>query len=128
MYLRVFMNAKVEKEFHFDGLKWLLVALLIFGGAFANSYYSGEVALLYRVLVLVALGVIAAFVAVNTTKGNAFWDLLKAAQVEVRKVIWPSRPETTQTTLVVVAVVIVTALLLWGLDTLLSYLASLIIG
>ncbi len=122
------MNAKVEKEFHFDGLKWLLVALLVFGGAFANSYYAGEVALLYRVLALVALGLIAAFVAVNTAKGDAFWDLLKAAQVEVRKVVWPSKQETTQTTLVVVAVVIVTALLLWGLDALLGYLASLIIG
>lgn len=123
------MNAKVESpEFRLDGLKWLVVAVLVFGGAFANSYYSEDVALLYRVLALVALGVVAAFVAVNTAKGNDFWELLKAAQVEIRKVVWPSNQETTQTTLIVVVVVLIAALILWGLDTGLGYLASLIIG
>jgi len=123
------MSTKVEEaEFKLDGLKWALVALIVFGGAFANSYYANDFALLYRVLVLLLLGVAAAFVAVNTAKGSAFWALLKAAQIEVRKVVWPSRQETTQTTLIVAAVVIVTGIILWGLDTGLGYLASLIIG
>lgn len=117
-----------EKEFRLDGLKWVVVVALILGGAFANSYYAGEVALLYRVLVLLLIGAVAAFVAVNTSRGHTFWALLKAAQVEVRKVVWPSRQETTQTTLIVSAVVLVTAIILWGLDTGLGYVASLIIG
>lgn len=122
-------TAKVEeKEYRLDGLKWLVVVALVLGGAFANSYYSQEVAILYRVLVLLVVGVVAAYVAVQTAKGDAFWSLLKAAQVEVRKVVWPSRQETTQTTLVVSVVVLVTALLLWALDTGLGYFASLIIG
>ena len=123
------MNAKAEtREFRFDGLKWLLVLLLVAGATFANSYYAGEVALLYRVLVLVAVGLLACFVAVNTAKGHSFWSLMKAAQVEVRKVVWPSRKETNQTTLMVLVVVIIMGFILWGLDTFLGWLASLIIG
>ncbi|MFO6237257.1 preprotein translocase subunit SecE, partial [Pseudomonas aeruginosa] len=53
---------------------------------------------------------------------------LHAARVEIRKVVWPSRQETTQTTLIVVAVVLVMALLLWGLDSLLGWLVSMIVG
>lgn len=123
------MNAKVETtEFRLDGLKWLLVVGLVIGGAFANAYYSAEVSVLYRVLAMVAVGAVAAFVAVNTAKGHAFWSLMKASQVEIRKVVWPSRQETVQTTLIVVAVVIVTAIILWGLDSLLGLIASKIIG
>ncbi len=122
------MNAKVEtSEFRLDGLKWLLVAAIVVAGAVANSYYS-DFSLLYRVLGLVAAGAVAAFLAINTAAGSSFWGLLREAQVEVRKVVWPSRQETNQTTLIVVAVVLVMAVVLWGLDTLLGWLASLIIG
>ncbi|WP_438504165.1 preprotein translocase subunit SecE [Acinetobacter towneri] len=53
---------------------------------------------------------------------------MKEARVEIRKVVWPTRQETMQTTLIVVAVVLVMALLLWGLDSLLGWLVSLIVG
>ncbi len=123
------MSAKLETaEFRLDGLKWLVVVALVLGGAFANSYYSAEIPVLYRVLAMVAIGAAACFVAVNTAKGNSFWELLKAAQVEIRKVVWPSRQEQTQTTLIVVAVVLVAAIILWGLDAFFGYITSLIIG
>ena len=122
------MNAKAEApSFRLDGLKWLVIVLLVATGVFGNSYFS-EFSLLYRVLGLVGVGVVAAFIAVNTEKGAAFWSLLKEAQTEVRKVVWPTRQETTQTTLIVVAVVLLMAVLLWLLDTFLGWLASLIIG
>ena len=122
------MNAKVEApSFRLDGLKWLLVLLLVAAGVVGNSYFS-DFSLLYRVLGLVGIGLVAAFIAVNTAKGAAFWALLREAQTEVRKVVWPSRQETNQTTLIVVAVVLITAILLWLLDALLGWLASLIIG
>ncbi|MCV6621575.1 MAG: preprotein translocase subunit SecE [Cellvibrionaceae bacterium] len=121
-------NAKAEPvEFRFDALKWLVVVALVAAGVVGNSYFA-EQALLYRVLGLVALAVAALFVAVNTAKGNAFYTLLQESLVEVRKVVWPSRQETNQTTLIVVAVVIIMGILLWLLDTFLGWLASLIIG
>ena len=55
-------------------------------------------------------------------------QFIQQTRAEVSKVVWPTRQEGTQTTLIVVAFVIVAALILWGLDTLLGWLASLVIG
>jgi preprotein translocase subunit SecE len=122
------MNAKTEENAGtLDGLKWLVVVLLVAAGIGGNFYY-GEYSLLYRVLGLLVISFVAAFVAVQTAKGAAFWQLAKEARTEIRKVVWPTRQETTQTTLIVVAFVFVMALILWGLDTLLGWLVSLVIG
>ena len=123
------MNAKVESgEYRLDGLKWLLVVALIGGGAFANSFYAGEVQLIIRVVAMVLVGIFALFIALNTAKGQAFWTLLKEAQVEVRKVVWPTNTETNQTTLMVSVVVIIMAIILWVLDWGIGQLAKLVIG
>ncbi|WP_226666574.1 preprotein translocase subunit SecE [Microbulbifer aggregans] len=122
------MNAKVEaKTFRLDGLKWLLVALLVGAAVAGNSYYA-EIPLLYRVLAIVVLCLSAVFVAVQTAKGHAFWSLLREAQNEVRRVVWPTRQEATQTTLIVVVFVLLMAVILWALDSGLGWAASKIIG
>ncbi len=121
------MSAKAEDAGRFDGLKWSLVALLVAGGVGGNIYFSSE-SLLYRVIALLVLALIAGYIAYGTVKGEAFFELLKGARTEIRKVVWPSRQESTQTTLIVVAFVVVAALILWGLDTLLGWLASMVIG
>jgi len=115
-------------QYKLDGLKWLVVIAIIAAGTVGNAYYAEQFALLYRVLALVALGLVAAFVALQTEKGAAFWALLKAAQIEMRKVVWPTKPETNQTTLLVLVIVFITALLLWGLDAVFGKIASFIIG
>lgn len=123
------MSTQLEvKEYRFGAAKWLLSIALVIGGAVAFSYFKEEYALLYRVLGVTAVIVVAALIAVTTESGSAFWSLLKAAQVEVRKVVWPTRQEVTQTTFIVVVVVLIAALILWGLDTLIGFLASLVIG
>ncbi|AAY39591.1 preprotein translocase subunit SecE [Pseudomonas syringae pv. aptata] len=122
------MNPKAEaSDSRFDMLKWLLVVVLVVVGVVGNQYYSAE-PILYRVLALLVIAAAAAFVALQTGKGKAFFVLAKEARAEIRKVVWPTRQETTQTTLIVVAVVLVMALLLWGLDSLLGWLVSLIVG
>ncbi|MDR7026638.1 preprotein translocase subunit SecE [Pseudomonas peli] len=122
------MNVKAEaKDSRFDLLKWLVVATLVIAGVVGNQYFSAE-PILYRVLALLVVAALAGVIALQTSKGQAFWVLAKEARVEIRKVVWPTRQETTQTTLIVVAVVLVMALLLWGLDSLLGWLVSLIVG
>lgn len=122
------MNVKAEaKDSRFDLLKWLVVAALVIAGVVGNQYFSAE-PILYRVLALLVIAALAGVIALQTSKGQAFWVLAKEARVEIRKVVWPTRKETTQTTLIVVAVVLVMALLLWGLDSLLGWLVSLIVG
>ncbi|MFV8818742.1 preprotein translocase subunit SecE [Haliea sp. E17] len=111
----------------FDGLKWLVVVALIAVAVLGNSFYADQ-SMLYRVLGIVVLGVIAALVALKTAKGAAFWSLVKGARTEIRKVVWPTRQEAVQTTLMVVAFVVLVALFLWGLDTLLGWAASQVIG
>ena len=122
------MNVKAEaQDSRFDLLKWLVVAALVIAGVVGNQYFSAE-PILYRVLALLVVAAMAGVIALQTSKGKAFWVLAKEARVEIRKVVWPTRQETTQATLIVVAVVLVMALLLWGLDSLLGWLVSLIVG
>lgn len=122
------MNAKTETESSgFDGLKWLVVVLLVVAGVGGNIYYADQ-SLLYRVLGLLVVALAAGFVAVKTAQGAAFWKLSKEARTEIRKVVWPTRQETTQTTLIVLGFVLLMSLILWGLDTLLGWLVSLVIG
>jgi preprotein translocase subunit SecE len=122
------MKADVQENSSvFDGLKWAAIAAIAGAAVWANLEYSSQ-PLLYRVIALLLAAAVAVFLALQTTQGVAFWVLAKAARTEIRKVVWPTRQETTQTTLVVVGVVIVMALILWGLDTLLGWLASLLIG
>ena len=71
---------------------------------------------------------VAGLLALNTGKGAAVFSLLKGAQVEARRVVWPTRQERNQTTLVVLAFILVMALILWGLDSLFGWLTSMIIG
>ncbi|MBL4585379.1 MAG: preprotein translocase subunit SecE [Pseudomonadales bacterium] len=122
------MSGKSESQSgSFDLLKWFLVAAVIAVGVGGNYYFSSE-SLLYRALALVALSSLAIAVAFQTASGHSFFKLIKEARAEIRKVIWPTRAETGQTTLIVVAVVFVMALVLWGLDSFFSWVVSLLIG
>ena len=122
------MNTSVEnKAGSLDWLKWLVVVALLAGGVFANWYYQDEM-LLLRVAGLLATAAVAILLALQTERGKAIWSLLKEARTEVRRVVWPTNQETTQTTLVVIAIVFVFALILWGLDSLLGWIVSSIIG
>ena len=120
------MSAETSAS-RFDGLKWLVVFALIGVAVVGNSMYADQ-SLLYRVLGIVALGIVAALVALQTAKGAAFWELVKGSRTEIRKVVWPTRQETVQTTMIVVVFVLLVALMLWGLDSFLGWLVSLAIG
>jgi preprotein translocase subunit SecE len=111
----------------FDVLKWVAVAVLVAVAVVANQYFAAE-PILYRVLGLLAVAVVAAVIALQTSRGRSFLVLAKEARGEIRKVVWPTRQETTQTTMIVVAVVLLMALVLWGLDSFLGWLVSLIVG
>ena len=111
----------------FDTIKWIFVLALVAAGVVGNSIYSDQ-SLFYRTLALVALAAVALFVALQTDKGRGYAVSFREARKEIRKVVWPNRQETTQTTLIVVVVVLIMALVLWGLDSLLSWAVSSLIG
>ena len=110
-----------------DGVKWLVVLLLVSGGIYGNFFFSA-VPILYRAAALLAIGAAAAFIALQTVKGKGFWELVKGARIEAKRVVWPTKQECNQTTLIVVGFIFVMALVLWGLDGLFGWLTSLVIG
>ena len=120
-------SRSVQSSSRLDVVKWLVVFLLVTVGVVGNQYFATE-SLLYRVIALVALAAIAAFVAVQTSRGGRFAALLKEARVEIRKVVWPTRPELIQTTAIVVVFVLVVALMLWVMNSLISLLVAGFIG
>ena len=110
-----------------DLAKWV-GAFVILGGGIAGFYYWSDESLLLRVIGLLVLSAAALFVAVQTEKGRAAWDFVRESHTEVRMVIWPTRKETTQTTLIVIAMVGLVAIIMWILDGLLAWLVKLMLG
>tara|TARA_R110001592_G_scaffold362032_1_gene674610 strand:+ start:85 stop:453 length:369 start_codon:yes stop_codon:yes gene_type:complete len=122
------MNAKVENNSSsLDVVKWFLVFALVSAGVVGNYYFAAE-SLLYRVLALLVLAVVAGWVSLQTSKGRTFAKFVSGARVEIRKVIWPTKQELLQTTLIVVVFVLIVALILWGVDSLIGWVVSSIIG
>ena len=122
------MAQQSTKTFNFQSkILWALSLTLIFLAVWGNSFYS-YVGLLYRVIgVLLVLS--ASLVILRFTEfGNQAFNLITQSFVEVRKVVWPNRTETTQTTFIVAAAVIAASLILWGLDSLFSLAMKAIIG
>ena len=110
-----------------DGLKWLAVAVLL-GGALVAFYYYGDQSLLLRVIGLLLVGAGAVAIALQTEKGRIAWEFIRDSRTEVRKVVWPTRKETLQTTMAVIAMVTAVAIILWMLDGLLSWAVRLLLG
>lgn len=121
------MSNTVETSNRLDPLLWLIIVAIILGGVYANTLYV-TLNVVVRAIAGIGIAAVAIAIALQTARGSAAWNLAKEARVEVRKVIWPTREETTQTTLIVVAVVIVVSLLLWALDSSLSWGIQAIIG
>ena len=125
---KVVMTDKVESaEGTLDWAKWAAVVVIIAAAVYANSYFSGE-SLLIRVLGLLLVAGAAGRLASQTARGKAFVTLCLDARVEIRKVVWPTRQETTQTTIVVLIVIFIVALILWLLDWGLNGVVSSVIG
>jgi len=122
------MNSNIETPgFNLDTLK-LAIALLIVIAALAAFYIFIEQSLLYRVIGLLAGAGIAVAIALQTDKGQHIWGYFQDAQIEVRKVVWPTRQETTQTTLIVILMVVLVAIILWLLDMFLGWAIGSLMG
>lgn len=98
-----------------DIVKWLGVIALLVVGVVANTHFAGQ-ALPLRVIAWLVLLAVTGLLALNTERGRRVWQFTREARAEMRRVTWPSRKETMQTTLLVMIMVSVVALLLWGID------------
>ena len=122
------MNSSAEAEgAGLDIAKLAAAALLLVGGIFA-FYYFAEWSALLRVIGLLAIAGVAVAVAFQTHQGRQLWQFIADARMEVRKVVWPTRQETLQTTLVVMAMVLVLGVVLWLFDMILMGILRFLTG
>ncbi|EFL91338.1 preprotein translocase subunit E [Candidatus Regiella insecticola LSR1] len=110
-----------------EAIKWLFVAILLVAAIVGNYYYR-DISLPLRALAVVIIIALAGALALVTVKGKASVGFAREARTEMRKVIWPTRQEALQTTLIVAVVTAVMSLILWGLDGILIHLVSFITG
>ncbi|AAP96615.1 preprotein translocase subunit SecE [[Haemophilus] ducreyi] len=107
-----------------NGTLWSIAILLLTVAAVGNAYFASHFSLIVRVLLLVVLiGGAVGFAAI-TNQGQKAIAFAKESRTELRKIIWPTRPEATQTTLIVVAVCVVVSLILWGIDSIIVTLVT----
>lgn len=110
------MNANTENQGNaLESVKWVLVAIILVGAVVGNNIFTEESVVIRAIAVIVA-AVIAGAIALQTNKGRQALEFASESRTEVRKVVWPTRQEATQTTLIVLAVTAIMALVLWGLD------------
>jgi preprotein translocase subunit SecE len=107
----------------------LAVALLLVALGVWGYYYLSEQALILRVLSVVAGLLLGGAVAWFSAPGREFALFAGESVAEVKKVVWPTRKETMQTTAAVFAFVVVMAVFLWLSDKTLEWvLYDLVLG
>ena len=105
----------------------LAMALLLAG--VGSYYYFQELAITpVRVVGLIVVAVIASFIAAQSDSGSAFFRFLKEADIERRKVVWPTHQETLQTALMVIIVTILISIFLAGVDWILGAIVRSLVG
>lgn len=100
-----------------DTLYLIVAILLICGGMFAFYYFDRQFAFLPRLGMLAAGVAIGIAIGYRTHIGQLCWGAIMGSRIEMRKVVWPSRQQSVQATLMVAAVVLLTALFLWLVDS-----------
>ncbi|MDX1508286.1 MAG: preprotein translocase subunit SecE [Woeseiaceae bacterium] len=124
------MNAQTETSESgvLDIIKLLLAAVALVGGVYAYYYYQVDVPLVYRVLGVLGGTAVGIGIAMTSTQGRRLWHFIQGSRVEIRKVVWPTRTETTQTAIAVFIFTLIMMLFFWGLDAILLWVTQKLVG
>ena len=122
------METRVEEQPTIvDTAKLALSIVIVLAGLVAYYYFGDSSALLRTVGVLLAVA-LAAVVALTSLQGRTLWKFIQGARVELSKVVWPTREETIQTTIVVLIVAVIGGVIFWTLDFFLLWITTRITG
>ena len=118
--VKIMVANKIEIETNKqDIVKWIL-STIMFLGSLVAFYYFDQYPLIYRVLGLIGIVILGFLIVFNTEKIRSLRVFTHDARVELKKVIWSTKAEVIQTTVIVFVVVIIMSILLWLLDKLLG--------
>jgi len=111
-----------------DIIKLLIAAGAIIGGLYSYYFYEFEISLPLRVLMVLGGAGVGIAIAMTSTQGQRLWAFIQGSRVEIRKVVWPTKQETTQTAIAVFVFTLVMMLFFWILDSGLLWLTRRFVG
>jgi preprotein translocase subunit SecE len=111
-----------------DIIKLLSAAAAIIGGLYSYYFFEFQVSLPLRVLMVLGGTGAGITIAMTSTQGQRLWSFIQGARVEIRKVIWPTRQETTQTAIAVFVFTLIMGVFFWMLDSGLLWLTRKLVG
>jgi preprotein translocase subunit SecE len=111
-------DSKIQDASSADVAK-LVVAILLVAAGIVGYYLLDNVWLRWGCVV--AGLVLGALVIALSGYGKRLWAFTESARVELRKVVWPTREETTKTTVAVFIFVTLAGVFFWLLDLLLAW-------
>ena len=115
------IETKSNKSYLMLSIGVLITGMILF-------YYYSDVRLFYRVIGMISVVILSAFIAYQSDFGKLVYSYVTDSRVELKKVTWPTKQETTQTTLGVIFVVIIVGILLWLFDMLLGWAIGTLYG
>jgi preprotein translocase subunit SecE len=94
----------------------------------AGFYLLADSAMIIRVAVVLLGAGLGAVAAWTSTQGKQFYAFAQESAEETRKVVWPTRKESLQTTGIVFLFVVVMGIFLWVVDASLLWVVKLLMG
>jgi len=122
------MSMQINNEVSVSDLTKQILSVVFLVLGVVGFYYFANVLLVYRVIALLVVVVGVLFLLSTTEAGKKVLSFISESKVELNRVIWPTREETTRTTMLVFAMVFVVGFLLWLLDTFLFWGVRLLTG
>ena len=115
------IEVKSNKTYLIAAIGVLVVGMILF-------YYLSDIRLFYRVVGMIAVLILSGYIGYQSDFGKLVYSYVTDSKIELKKVTWPTKQETTQTTLGVIFVVIVVGILLWLFDMLLGWAIGTLYG
>ena len=111
-----------------DIVKLLIAAAAIIGGLYSYYFFEFQISLPLRVLMVLGGAGAGIAIAMTSTQGQRLWHFIQGSRVEIRKVVWPTRQETTQTAIAVFVFTLIMGVFFWILDSGLLWLTRKLVG
>lgn len=120
-------SVDTEKSSFIDTVKLLIAAGVLLGGLYSYYYYL-QVSLPLRVLMVLGGLLVGTAIAMTSFQGKQLFSFIQSSRIEIRKVVWPTNQETSQTTIAVFVFTLVMGIFFWGLDSFLLWLTRTLVG